>query len=266
MLYLLILREVLSYLKLINIGNIINFEIIHNFTRNSRRCFRRSCVIIECRAFLRTARWSAISFLSFFLVRQSPSPSLATGVRGTVKGLCDRDPVSGSPNRAVVVSGTGWRGGHEGRERGLLKIGFDYTITRISAAVARVRDRGTEVFTSGVISGFFFARANFLTRRSPRGLISEKKVISWKRKSDILHPEEKDTTPKEVEREIFTNRERERKTSVSSAAYELFASNSMEIKVKLSNERRHLTFFTLRNINGKILIADRFEPNFLRIF
>lgn len=149
-------------------------------------------------------------FSFFFFCVGQPPPSLATGVRGTVKGLCDRDPVPESPNRAVVASGTGWRRGHEGRERGLLKIGFDYTITRISAAVARVCDRGTEVFTSGVISGFFFARANFLTRRSSRGLISEKKVISWKRKSDILHPEEKHTTPKEVEREIFRNREREK--------------------------------------------------------
>ncbi|XP_018375070.1 PREDICTED: uncharacterized protein LOC108768892 [Trachymyrmex cornetzi] len=68
----------------------------------------------------------------------------------------------GPPNRAVVVPVPEEEGGHEGSVRGLLKIGFGYTITRISVAVARARDYSTEVSLAGVvISRFFSTRANF---------------------------------------------------------------------------------------------------------
>lgn len=78
-------------------------------------------------------------------------------------------------------------GGYERRERGLLKIGLDYTITRISAAVVRVHDRGTEVsFVISQISFFLHSSKFSELSLSSQSIFSRRNYIVRERKSDCI--------------------------------------------------------------------------------
>lgn len=127
-------------------------------------------VIIEYRAFSASSSVIGYFFRFFLLVGQSPLPSLGR-MRGTVKGLPEFS-LGVAPSRRRCT-GPGGRGGHEGRERGLLKIGFGYIITRISAAVAYALTIVIQRFCSSR-----FLRLSTRNRRSSRNRYFQEEIIS----------------------------------------------------------------------------------------
>lgn len=263
--------NVLFYSKLINIGNIepllkkiskleilspLLSQVVQSSLSNVPFAFR-------------TARWSAISFLSFFLVGQSP-PRSQQGCVGQWKVHATGIHNPGDRPIALSLYQIQDEEGSMKEESGA----FWKSASTIPSHEYQRQSRALAIVIGGLFRRGLFRHLGIFLRSnefSESSLSSQpdfqKENISWKRKSDILYPETYDL------KRIITRdtTERKRKTSVArSAAYELFASNSMELKVKLSNERRHLAFLYSnikpRNINRKFLIADRFKPNFLWIF